>query len=170
MLFTLLVTYALLIAIPFVPGVELGIALMVMEGARIAPVIYLSTVLGLVLAYLIGAGMPEARLRRALVDFRLRKAAVLIDRIAPLGSADRLALLEARLPRRIAKLGSRYRYVALAIMVNLPGNSLAGGGGGILLVAGFSRLFSFAGTVATVLIAVSPVPLLVWYSGSFLPF
>ncbi|MDE3026944.1 MAG: hypothetical protein KGH84_00930 [Paracoccaceae bacterium] len=170
MLITLIFAYALLIAIPFVPGVELGIALMAMEGARIAPLIYLATVLGLMLAYAVGSAMPAARLRDALADFRLRKAAELLDKVALLDPAERLKVLEARLPRRIAGLGLRYRYVALGIMVNLPGNSLAGGGGGILLVAGFSRVFSFTGAVATMLIAVSPVPLLVWISGSLLPF
>lgn len=169
MLFILLGTYALLIAIPFIPGVELGIGLMVVEGARIAPMIYLATVLGLIAAYLVGAGLSEARLRNALADFRLQKLAGLIDRIGSLGPADRLALLEARLPHRLAKFGVQYRYVALGILINMPGNSIAGGGGGLLFAAGFSRLFSVASTILTVLIAVSPVPLIVWISGAVFP-
>ena len=53
----------------------------------------------------------------------------------------------------------RHRYVALAVLFNMPGNFLLGGGGGIAMVAGVSRLYSVPGFLVTVAIAVSPVPL-----------
>lgn len=164
MLILLLLTYAVLIAIPFIPGVELGLALMVVEGGSIAPLIYLSTVLGLLLAYAAGRWISAERLRNALADLRLRKAAALIDRIAPLNPQERLLFLQSRLPGRATALAVRYRYILLGLLVNLPGNSVLGGGGGILLIAGCSRLFGFVGTALTVLVAVLPVPLAIWAS------
>lgn len=35
------------------------------------------------------------------------------------------------------------RYVALAVLLNIPGNVVIGGGGGIAFAAGMTRLFSF---------------------------
>jgi hypothetical protein len=59
----------------------------------------------------------------------------------------------------------RFRYVALALLINLPGSSLIGGGGGILLLAGLSGLFLPKATFLTLALAVAPVPLLVWLIG-----
>jgi len=56
--------------------------------------------------------------------------------------------------------------VLLALLINLPGNSLIGGGGGILLVAGPSRLFSLPALVVTLILATAPVPLAVWLMGA----
>ena len=67
-LVALLLAYALLIAIPFVPGVELGLTLMMVEGAIIAPFIWAATLLGLVLAFAAGAFLPYPVLRRTLED------------------------------------------------------------------------------------------------------
>ena len=43
MVAALLLAYALLLAIPFAPGIEIGLMLLAMEGAWIAPWIYLAT-------------------------------------------------------------------------------------------------------------------------------
>jgi hypothetical protein len=45
------------------------------------------------------------------------------------------------------------------VAINLPGNIVIGGGGGIALMAGLSRLFSPSGFVVTVAIATLPIPL-----------
>lgn len=158
----LVVAYATLIAIPFVPGVELGFALMLAGGARLAPVIYLATVAGLLAAYLAGHLLPEARLRSTLEDLRLSRAAALVAAIAPLSRQERLERMQELLPSRLPAGLVRYRYVVLGLLVNLPGNSVLGGGGGILLLAGFSRLFGLTATLLTMLIAVLPVPLAIW--------
>ena len=55
----LLLAYALLIAIPFVPGVELGLTLMMVEGAVVAPFIWAATLMGLGLAFAGGLGAEE---------------------------------------------------------------------------------------------------------------
>jgi hypothetical protein len=165
----LLLAYALLIAIPFVPGVELGLTLMMVEGAVIAPFIWAATLLGLVLAFAAGALLPYPVLRRTLEDLRLRRAAGLVATLEPLDRDERLAALRDRLPRWLSPLVRSQRYVLLAILINLPGNSVLGGGGGILLLAGMSRLFSPLATLATVAIAVAPVPILVYLMDETLP-
>ncbi|PKP70679.1 MAG: hypothetical protein CVT82_05920 [Alphaproteobacteria bacterium HGW-Alphaproteobacteria-4] len=158
----LLLAYALLIATPFVPGVEVGLSLLALEGAWIAPFVYLGTNAGLMLAYLVGERLPYARLERLLSDLRLRRAGDLLQRLAPLGREARLELLREKLPRWCAPLVSRFRYLVIALAVNLPGNSIIGGGGGILFVAGLSRLFRPWAVAGTIALAVAPVPLMIW--------
>jgi hypothetical protein len=162
MLVAFLLTYALLISVPFVPGVEIGLSLMVMEGPWIAPLIYGSTVAGLSLAYAVGEWVPYARLHRVFEDLRLKKACRLLEAVEPLSRTERLDALRARVPAWLCPVATRYRYVLLGLLVNLPGNAVLGGGGGILFTAGLSRLFLPAQTVVTILVAVAPVPLAVW--------
>lgn len=161
MVVAFLVAYAILIAVPFVPGVEIGLTLMAMEGPSIAPLIYLATVLGLCLAYAAGEWIPHARLHRLFADLHLAGACRLLDAVEPLGRAERLDALRNRAPAWLRPLATRFRYVFLAVLVNLPGSGLIGGGGGILFTAGLSRLFLPVQTVLAVMFAVAPVPLAV---------
>jgi hypothetical protein len=46
-------------------------------------------------------------------------------------------------------------------LINMPGNSLIGGGGGIAMAAGYSRAFSYPAFLACAAVAVAPVPGLV---------
>ncbi|NNL35795.1 MAG: hypothetical protein HKP35_08255, partial [Silicimonas sp.] len=57
-----LIAYTVLMALPFVPGVEIGLALIAIFGARVVPVIYLTTVLALVLAFAAGRLVPATAL------------------------------------------------------------------------------------------------------------
>lgn len=161
----LLLAYTLLLAVPFVPGVEVGLALLAMEGAWIAPFVYLGTVAGLSLAFLAGFHLPYRHLRRVFADLGLGRAAALIAQIEPLSEVERLALLQRLLPRPLARVMLGGRYLLLAALFNLPGNAVLGGGGGIALVAGLSRIFGRRWTVLTIVLAVAPVPLLVWALG-----
>lgn len=160
----LLALYAVLIAVPFVPGLEIGLALMAMEGSTIAPWIYLATLCGLTLAFAAGSGLPYAFLQRALADLRLVRACNLLERLEPLDRDARLALLAHGAPTWLEPV-TRFRHLMLALLVNVPGNAVLGGGGGILFLAGFSRLFAPLPTIATLAVAVAPVPLLVWSFG-----
>ena len=161
-----LALYALLISMPFVPGLEIALALLMLRGAELALPIYVSTVLGLMLAYGAGRLVPLRALARVFLDLHLIRAAALVDRMVPLSPGDRVAVLQARLPRRIATSAMRYRYFGLAFLINMPGSGLIGGGGGICLAAGMSRLFAPHWTVLTLILAVLPFPLLIWISGS----
>jgi hypothetical protein len=53
------------------------------------------------------------------------------------------------------------------VAVTLPGNTLLGGGGGIALAAGMSGVYRLPTYVATVAVAVAPVPLLVLLGARF---
>jgi hypothetical protein len=160
-----LLVYALLIAVPFVPGVEVGLTLMAIEGPWIAPWIYLTTVAGLVLAFACGEGLSYPRLHRILADLGMRRACQLIERLQPLDKAQRLQLLEQRAPAWAKPLVTHYRYVVMALLINLPGSSLIGGGGGLMFLSGFSRLFRTGSMILTILVAVAPVPLAFWAFG-----
>lgn len=162
MLVAFLVAYVLLLSVPFVPGVEIGLSLMVMEGPWIAPLVYMSTVAGLSLAYAVGERVPYALLHRVFDDLRLTRACRLLEAVEPLSRMERLEALRARAPTWLRPLATRYRYVLLAVLINAPGSAIFGGGGGILFTAGLSRLFIPIQTFATILIAVAPVPLAVW--------
>lgn len=157
----MLLAYVALIAIPFVPGIEIGLSLIFMRGDQVVIFVYLATVLGLMLAFLAGRFIRYSYLRRVFLDLRLTKAGELLERIRPLDREQRLALLRERLPVVLRPFLVDYRYLAVAVLLNIPGNALIGGGGGILMVAGLSRLFSITAMLVTLLLAVSPVPLLV---------
>lgn len=157
--------YVGLMALPFVPGAEIGIAMLAAFGPSIAPLIYAMTVTSMMLAYTIGRFLPIGALERLLSFLRLRRAARLVARAAPLSREERIAMLLEGQSKRAVELGLRYRYIAVALAVNTPGNSIIGGGGGIMMIAGLSGIFSPLVTFLTIAVAVSPVPLAVMFLG-----
>mgnify|MGYP006283555849 FL=1 len=159
------VAYIGLLALPFVPGAEIGVAMLAAFGPAIAPLIYVCTVASMILAYTAGRFLPIDVLRRVLSVLRMHRAAELVARAAPLSGEDRVAMLLDGQSARALRLAIRYRYVALAVAVNTPGNSVIGGGGGIMLMAGLSGIFSPLATFATITLAVSPVPLAMVFFG-----
>ena len=161
-----LVVYTVLIAIPFVPSVEVGWGLMLLLGADLAPLVYLFTVVGLSASYIVGRRIPESRLQTFLEEFSLTRASQLVGKLKTLGTEQRLSLLLARAPAKFIPTLMRHRYLAVAVALNIPGNTVIGGGGGISLVAGMSRLFGFCRFVLTLAVAVAPVPLLIVIFGT----
>ncbi len=157
--------YALLIAVPFVPGIEIGFSLIMIRGADVAWFVYFATVAGLILAYLAGRFIPDRWLHRVFLDLRLIRACQLLDTMRPLSPQRRLALMRQRLPGRLGDAAVRWRYLLLAALINLPGSALIGGGGGICLLAGLTGLFQLRATILTILLAVLPFPLAVWIWG-----
>lgn len=160
-----LLVYIALMALPFCPGIGVGVALLALGGAGIAPLVYLATVVALVLAFVAGRFIPPGALVASLTRLRLRRAAEALRQIAPLDGERRLQILLGHGSPRLVRLLVRHRYVAVAIALNTPGNLLIGDGGGIALAAGFSRLFSPAGFALTVAVAVAPVPIAVFLTG-----
>lgn len=159
------VAYIGLLAMPFVPGAEIGIALLAAFGAAIAPLIYVCTIAAMMLAFTIGRFLPISALERLFRVLRLRRAADLVAQATTLSTEDRLAMLLEGQSKRTMSLALRYRYVAMALAVNMPGNSLIGGGGGIMIIAGLSGIFTPLATLLTIIIAVSPVPFAVMFLG-----
>ena len=78
---------------------------------------------------------------------------------------ERLSHLTERLPQWARPVIGTGRYLLVAVLLNLPGNALIGGGGGIAFIAGFSRLYAPMLTLVTFAVAVLPVPLTVWLWG-----
>lgn len=161
----LVLVYILLLAVPFVPGIEIGISLLLMKGADIAPLVYIATVLGLSLAFTVGRCVQYRWLHTTLADLRLKRACHLIERLEPMAQPERLAHLTKRFPEPVGPIIRNGRYLFLAALFNIPGNALLGGGGGIAFIAGFSRLFRPWAAIVTIVLAVLPVPLSVWLLG-----
>lgn len=158
--------FIILLAIPFVPGAEIGLTMLTVFGAEIAPLVYCATVTALMLAYLVGRLVPTPTVARALRSVRLNRAAKALEDTAALSREARMArLMEGGAPWML-RLATRYRYVAILIAINVPGNFLIGGGGGISMMAGMSGLFAPLPFLLTVAIAVSPVPLAVLLLGA----
>ncbi len=147
-------------AVPFVPGAEIGLALLVVLGAGIAPLVYLAMVAALLLAYLAGRLIPVRTTAAGLGAIGLQRASALMLQLDALDTDARLKSLSDTMPRRFVPFLLRHRHLLLVLAFNLPGNTVLGGGGGIALAAGLSRLYSTAGFLVTVMVAVAPVPLL----------
>jgi hypothetical protein len=146
-----IVLYALLIAVPFVPGAELGLVLLALFGAAMAGPVWLATVAGLTLAFTLGRLVPERVLRRLPFHAGLDRARTAVQ------AAGRPDASPVVLPAFAARL-VRWRCCGLVLLINTPGNTLIGGGGGIAAAAGASRLFGLGEFVLTAVIAVAPVP------------
>lgn len=129
--------YTLAMALPFVPGIEIGLALMLVFGAPGIVLVYLCTQLALALSYLAGRLVPPGKLARAFEFFGMERARRLVTAQA------------APLPRP---------GLALAALLNLPGNAVIGGAGGIGLLAGVTRALSFPRYLMLVALATTPVP------------
>jgi hypothetical protein len=155
--------YVLLMAIPFMPGIEIGLALMILLGNKGALLVYLCTVMALAISFVIGRKIPPRLIIRLLNWFHLYKASALIAQLKPLDQQQRLKLLYEKAPRKLGPFLLRHRYLAIVAILNLPGNALIGGGGGISVIAGMSKIFPLYVFILLVAVAVAPVPLLFYF-------
>jgi hypothetical protein len=166
MIMTATVIYLICMMLPFVPGMEIGLALMIVFGPPIVPLVYGATVIALSLSFLVGTVIPQSSIIRGFSALRLERPARLLEEMQALDVSARLPWLLGRAPGRALPWLLRFRYAALMVLFNMPGNAVLGGGGGIAMMSGFCRLFSFPGFVVAVSLAVSPVPLLIFLTGS----
>jgi hypothetical protein len=160
-LYAVIAVYVMALALPYVPGIEISLALLMMFGAEGVAVVYGSTLLALCLSYGLGRLVPPRLIVRGFGWLHAQRAQALVERMAPLGPEARLRMLTEAAPARIIPFLLRHRYVAVAIAFNLPGNALVGGGGGIGMVAGMSGLFRFPRYALMVCVAISPIPLVI---------
>jgi hypothetical protein len=155
------IIYSLLLSLPFVPGVELGILLMCVFGKEGIVFVYLATVAGLSLAFLIGRLVPrrwiDPGLERLGDSRSCSSQSGEIEKMADCMSAGR-----KQIPSWLKSYLVKYRYLTIAILINMPGNYILGGGGGISIVCGTSRRISWKGFLLTIILAVSPVPILAY--------
>ncbi|MDX1757801.1 MAG: hypothetical protein R3175_17220 [Marinobacter sp.] len=157
--------YILLMAVPFMPGIEIGLALLVLLGGEGALLVYLSTVASLSLSYGLGRLMPGNSISRLLSWLHFARAAELARQMEGRSHSERLELLYRRVPGGVLPFVLRHRFVTVAVLLNTPGNALIGGGGGIGMVLGMSRLIPYYQYLLTMALAVAPVPLLFYLAG-----
>ena len=152
--------FILLSALPFVPGVEIGVGLLLVFGQQIALGVYLSMVTALIIAYVIGRFVPARVCSAGFRYLGFHKAHQLVEDLSRLDQKERLAYLTQNAPNRILPILLKNRYCALILILNLPGNALIGGAEGIGLAAGMSGLYSPLAYLVSILLAVAPVPIL----------
>ncbi|MDH5545103.1 MAG: hypothetical protein OEZ43_05885 [Gammaproteobacteria bacterium] len=144
--------YIALLAIPFVPGVELGILLMLVFGKTGVVLVYLSTIAGLSLAFACGRWLQGDWN----VDVAGERKTHLKPILQQLTTSDRCSW-----PHRLAiPHAMRNQYVCLGLLLNMPGNSMLGGGGGIAAMYGMSKKMKWSRFLLTTTIAVCPVPVI----------
>lgn len=161
--------YILLMSLPFMPGIEVGVALLMIFDTEGIAMVYLSTLAALTLSFVVGRLTPPGLLANLLGWFHLERGRALVERMRPLSPGDRLELLVRSAPARITPFLLRHRYFAVAAAFNIPGNFVIGGGGGIALAAGMSGIFRFPAYLLMVSIAISPVPLAMLVKGWLWP-
>jgi hypothetical protein len=153
-----LLAYVLAMALPFVPGIEIGLALMMLLGEEGILLVYGATQLSLLLSFVLGRWVPTRRVGAAFRWLGLDRAAGLLQRIEAVPPAERAAYLARRAPGRWSAALGRHHGLALAVLLNLPGNALIGGAGGIGMIAGMSRAIPLARYALLVAAATTPVP------------
>jgi hypothetical protein len=163
---SLFAVYVLFSAIPFVPGAEIGFGLLMVVGAGGAFLVYGGMILALLLAFAAGRFVPARWMAAAFNALGMERASTFVATSMELSEDDRARFIAANAPTRWVPFLLRHRYVTLAVLLNTPGNVVLGGGGGIAFAAGACRLFSTAGFLVTILIAVAPVPIAFLLFGS----
>jgi hypothetical protein len=150
--------YILLLSLPFVPGVELGILLMCAFGKEGIVFVYFATVVGLSIAFLMGRMVSKKWLESLLKKLGFSQTSD--NQSDEIGS-----MLDNFLRHKkwLRTLWLNYHYLVIGVLFNMPGIYLIGGGGGISLVCGISQRISFKWFLLTVVLAVSPVPLLAFF-------
>lgn len=155
------ILYIGLMATPFLPGIEIGLTLMVVLGPKGVLLVYVSTLIALTISFGLGRLFPAHALVSFLQWLHLSRAATLLKSFDATPPEKRLEFLAEKTPNQTIPALLRRRYLLLALLFNLPGNALIGGGGGIAMMAGMSRLYSFPMYFFLISAAILPGPLLV---------
>ena len=125
---------------------------MILFGAPGIAMAHLGTVLGLCMAFGVGYWVAP------LLGF---SRTLLAD---SLPQSIRIVLLKSEYSGKIISRGAtflrHYPSILLADLLNLPGNSLLGGGGGIAMLFGFARAMSWPTFALTIAAATAPAPTL----------
>jgi len=151
--------FALASALPFVPGAEIGIGMLVLLGGTYAPLVYACMLCALMIAFLVGHFIPMHLLAKGSAWLNLTPVSRLLEKMADQPAKLRLQFLLDTTPNRLTPFLLRYRNLTLVILLNTPGNSLIGGGGGIALIAGLSGLFKWYYFAMAMALAIAPIPI-----------
>ncbi|HSS63846.1 MAG TPA: hypothetical protein VLS27_05385 [Gammaproteobacteria bacterium] len=159
-----IIAYIGLMATPFLPGVEIGLALMTVLGPKGILITYACTLVALSISFGIGRLIPGNLLIAFLRWLHLTRAAALLRDFDETAPEKRLQFLTRKFPARTLPALLKRRYLILAVLLNLPGNALIGGGGGIAMIAGISRIYSFPMYLLLISVAILPGPIIVLLS------
>lgn len=159
-----IILYIALMAIPFLPGIEIGLALMIMLGPKGVLLTYVCTLVALAISFCMGRLLPANLLIEFLRWLHLIRAAELVEKFDSVPSERRLEFISDKAAAKTIPTLLKRRYLILALLLNLPGNALIGGAGGIGMMAGMSRLYSFPMYCALISVAILPGPILVMLS------
>ncbi|MBT3226180.1 MAG: hypothetical protein HN580_15555 [Deltaproteobacteria bacterium] len=154
------VVYIFLLSIPFFPGVELAWLVIMIFGKEAVVMIFFFTICGLSLSFAIGRWFEKSWVTSGLDIRSLEKR--FYERIEKIKARIKKQLPEMFLSKTSRHLLPNSRYIILAILINLPGNTIIGGGGGIALLCGMNRSFSWKGFIVTIALAISPLPILLF--------
>lgn len=157
--------YIVLMALPFTPGIEVGLSLMAALGRDGAVLVYAATIAALSLSFAMGRVVPLCSLGRVLRWFSMHRARDLVCQLEPMEPEQRIEYLLHCVPSKVVPFLVKHRYLVIAAALNVPGNALIGGGGGIGLLAGMSSLVSFPRYLLVVAAAVAPVPVIFLLTG-----
>ena len=95
------ILYVVLLAIPFVPGIEISFGLLAALGRDIVPLIYVATIASLTISFLIGRLLPLTAIASVFRFVGLERAEELVKQLAPLNSNQRLAFLLSAAPQTL---------------------------------------------------------------------
>lgn len=154
-----LLVFVLAAAIPFVPGAEIGLALLMVFGREAVLEVYLSMLIALMLAFLIGRLAPSGFVARFMIRIESRQ------RLMRMRSRRVRGWSSSQVLRIVLEALAANRHLALGALLNMPGNSILGGGGGIAMLAGASRQYSVLGFALTIALAVLPIPIVFYFLG-----
>jgi hypothetical protein len=156
----LVLVYALCMMLPFMPAIELGLVLLAMLDIQGVLMLYLVTVVALITSYSIGRLIPVHVLKKLFEFLHFTKASELLCSAEVCDETEQINRFIEHAPKRWFPFLLRHRYWVFAVAINTPGNMIIGGAGGIAMMSGLSRLFGFRQFALTLLIAVSPLPIL----------
>lgn len=138
---------------------EIGLGLIANFGPAIVPLVYVATIVALTMSYSAGRLIPEPWLAAGLGKVGLLRAQRMVSELSSLTPDERVTYLTGRAPRKWMPFLLRHRLWALALLTNLPGSAFIGGGGGICMAVGVSRLVTYPQFLLTTALAVSPLPI-----------
>lgn len=142
--------FILLMALPFVPGIELGWLLMGAFGVSGIIAAWLGTIAGLTLGFTVVRRMRNVTILQELVSWREKFVGAESARLSSGG----------RLLQHCMKWQQNHPYLFLLMALNLPGNLVIGGGGGIAWISALTPGTGYRCFIPVVVLATSMVPLL----------
>lgn len=131
--------YLLGMCLPFVPGIELGLMLMMLFGLPGIVVVYSATQIALNLAYHLGGRFGQGLEQRIQNGIHSPKT--------------------PRIIRFLMQSMRRSPALVFLLLLNLPGNAMIGGAGGISALYGILRVLPPGRFFIVALLATLPVPL-----------